>query len=264
MGCMTSSHPLRAPSEGPVGAQTLLNGMAVLEAIDQGARDLAGVQEVVRLPRSTVHRLIQALRSRGFVRDTREGLALGPALIELGFHSLHANPITEVARPVLESLAAETHDTVHLGVEDQASVLYLDKIPGTRGAEMRSRIGYRMPLAVTGIGKALLLDAPDRWEACWQEGRDAAGIPLNAESQQRFLTAMEYYRARGYTFDLEENEPGIRCVAAPVRDGSGALVGAISVAATSPYMARERMDLLVPMVRAAAASISNEMGYHSR
>ncbi|MFP3499457.1 IclR family transcriptional regulator, partial [Pseudomonas sp. SIMBA_059] len=69
-----------------------------------------------------------------------------------------------VARENLEALAERTQDTIHLSVEDGESVLYLHKIPGTRGAEMRSRIGHRMPLTRTGVGKALLLGQEDRWE----------------------------------------------------------------------------------------------------
>lgn len=72
---------------------------------------------------------------------------------------------------------------------------------------------------------------------------------------------MRDYVRRGVSFDLEENEPGIRCVAAPVRDGSGAIVAAVSVSATRPYMPTERLDGLAPVVARAAARISAGLGY---
>jgi DNA-binding IclR family transcriptional regulator len=76
-----------------------------------------------------------------------------------------------------------------------------------------------------------------------------------------FLQRMTTYSAGGYTFDLEENEASIRCVAAPVRDASGAIVAALSVASTIPYMSLERMDELIPVVQREARAISEELGW---
>jgi DNA-binding IclR family transcriptional regulator len=76
-----------------------------------------------------------------------------------------------------------------------------------------------------------------------------------------FLQKMVRYAAGGYAFDLEENEPSIRCVAAPIREASGAIVAAVSVASTIPYMSLERMDELVPLVQREARAISEELGW---
>ncbi|WP_067522614.1 IclR family transcriptional regulator domain-containing protein [Endozoicomonas ascidiicola] len=74
-------------------------------------------------------------------------------------------PLKEIARPVLQELAIETQDTVHLGIQDEDHVFYLDKIPGQRSIEMRSRVGDRLPMAVTGIGKALMVDTSLKYTA---------------------------------------------------------------------------------------------------
>lgn len=244
----------------PKGAQTLLHGLAVLRAVADGARDLPTIQQRLGLPKSTVHRLVQALRFEGYLRDTSAGISLGATLIELGFRSLGDNPIAHVAAPVLDALSKQVLDTVHLAVEDHSTVLYLTKIPGRRGAEMRSQVGYRMPLTRTGIGKAMLIGAPQRWAAQWAvertEGDDEA-------AERDFLAKMKHYRSHGFAYDLEENEPGIRCVAAPIKDASGAVIGAVSVSATAPYMPSDRMAQLVPTVKGAAAMISREMGYRT-
>ncbi|MDA2803826.1 IclR family transcriptional regulator [Nocardiopsis suaedae] len=257
--------------EAPKGAQTLLNGLALVRLVADGVRDVPALQGRTGLRRSTLYRLVQTLRGEGYLRDTPNGLSLGPTLIELGFGALASNPLASVAAPHLQALADEVRDTVHLAVEDHGSVLYLAKIPGQRGAEMRSRVGQRMPLTRTGIGKALLLDARERWVERWRaEGPadEAAASPsarrAGEGAEEDFLGRMEYYRAGGYSYDMEENEPGIRCVAAPVRDGSDAVVGAVSVSATAPYMPAERMRELVPRVQGAAADISAEMGYRGR
>lgn len=253
----------------PKGAQTLLNGLSLVRLVANGARDAPELQRATGLPRSTVHRLLQALRSEGYLRETPAGLGLGATLIELGFGALYANPLPTVAGPHLEGLAAQVLDTVHLAVREYGSVLYLMKIPGQRGAEMRSRVGLRMPLTRTGIGKAMLLDDDaagwvERWRAETPADATAASPAARkagAKAEEDFVARMNHYRKGGYSYDMEENEPGIRCVAAPVRDGSGSIVGAISVSATAPYMPADRMRELLPPVKQIAAAISGEMGY---
>ena len=242
------------------GTQTAARALDVLAAVRAGATDLRGVCAATGIGRSTAHRLVQLLVYRGYLRSSH-GMeySLGPMLIDLGFHALYENPAPVVARPVLLHLAEKYQDTVHLAVEDGGRVLYVDKISGSRGAEMRSRIGYRMPLSRTGIGKALLLDDPGRWAAVYDE--DRAGEAVDPADRELFLQRMARYAEQGVSFDLEENEPGIRCVAACVRDGSSAIVAAISISATNPYMPADRMRALVPVMQQAAAAISRKLGY---
>lgn len=250
----------------PPGTQTLARGIAVVNAVARGHTRLRTIVEHTGVGRSTVHRLLQLLLATGYLRRHDDGAyALGPALIELGYQALQENPVTGVAAPVLRALAERVHDTVHLAIEDRCQVLYLDKIPGTRGAVMRSQIGHRMPLSRTGIGKALLLDGPARWRDQFVAERPAGtadGLTRDVLTADAFVRVMEASAARGVAFDLEENEPGILCVAAPVRDISGSIVAAISVTATRPYMPPERLETLAPIVRDAAARISAALGWH--
>lgn len=248
------------------GTQTLLRGLAILEAIANGARDMRAIGAALGTTRSTTHRLVSSLVQARYLRQVQGGYLLGPKLIELGTIALEQMPLTAVARPHLEALAEATLDTIHLGVRDGDDVLYIDKIPGTRGLEMRSRVGHRMPLASTGIGKAMMLDLdPDLWRSLFEAARRAlAGVnfkPDNRPETSAFLQRMAHYAAGGYTFDLEENEASIRCVAAPIRDASGAIVAAVSVASTIPYMPHDRMDELIPLVQREARAISAELGW---
>jgi DNA-binding IclR family transcriptional regulator len=165
-----------------------------------------------------------------------------------------------IAREHIESLAARTGDTVHLGILDDTQALYLDKIPGSRRVEIRSSIGDLHPLRSTGLGKALILDLGEkRWREMYQAGsRDGKryGVPLNP-----WLKRMHEYAKLGYALDLEENEDRIRCVAAPVRDATEGVIGAISVSSAAQYMDDDRMTALIDEVRAAAHTISREMGW---
>jgi len=163
-------------------------------------------------------------------------------------------------------LSALTGDTIHLAIREDDDVLYLHKNPGRNGPEMRSRVGHRMPLARTGIGKALMLDDNQQdWQRLYQislpvGGRNVLWPQHEEPSWEQFQQRMLEYVKGGYAFDLEDNEPSIRCVAAPVRDASARIVAGISVASTVPYMPLEKMAELIPLVKQAAARLSAELG----
>lgn len=249
------------------GTQTLLRGLAVIHAVAGGARDLKAIAMRVGTTRSTTHRLASALVDERYLRVLPQvGYLLGPRLIELGFQARDEVPLVTLAQPWLDELSSLTGDTIHLAIRDGDEVLYLHKTPGRNGPEMRSRVGHRMPLARTGIGKALILDcAEEEWQRLFDAGERLAMHPPAvaghaAQGWQRFAERMQQYRLLRYAFDLEDNEPSIRCVAAPVRDASGQIVAAISVASTVPYMSLERMRELVPMVQRAAAGVAAQVG----
>jgi DNA-binding IclR family transcriptional regulator len=257
-------------NETPAGTQTLIRGLTVIDAVARGAKSLQAIGGAIGCTRSTTHRLVSALVGTGHLRVVSGlGYVLGSKLIELGYLAREQLPLTAIARPHLEILARRTQDTVHLGLADGTEVFYLDKLPAKRGLEMRSRIGFRMPLAFTGVGKALMLDmTEDRWLDLYEVGRGwhaARGTaPSTLPGLSDFLTRMRSYVEQSCAYDLEENEAGVRCVAAPIRDAGGVIVAAISVASAAQYMPLERLPELRPQVMATAATISRELGWTER
>jgi DNA-binding IclR family transcriptional regulator len=256
------------PSPGTVataltGTQTLMRGLAIVQAVANGARDLRALGAQTGITRSTVHRLASLLVQERYLRVLPgSGYALGPRLIELGFQAREGLPLVELARPHLDALARHTGDTIHLVVREGDEVLYLEKIAGTRGLEMRSRVGQRMPLAKTGVGKALLLDADEaEWKRVFVAGGAASTRVVAGQDWTAFRKRMHSYATGGYAYDLEDNEPSIRCVAAPIRAVDGAIVAGVSVASTLPYLSLERMKELRPVVVATARAISAELGW---
>ncbi|OZI72670.1 IclR family transcriptional regulator [Bordetella genomosp. 2] len=251
-------------SAAPTGTQTLMRGLAIVQAVADGARDLREICARIGVARSTTHRLASSLVQERYLRVVAGvGYALGPKLIELGFQAREAFPLAALARPHLHGLAELTGDTIHLAVRDGDEVLYLEKIPGKKGLEMRSRVGHRMPLAATGVGKALLLDLDESdWRRLQRVGAPVSPRAAGAgQGWEAFRDRMRDYAAHGYAYDLEDNEPSIRCVAAPIRDAGGAIVAALSVSSTVPYLSLERMGELTPTVKQVAAAISAELGW---
>ncbi|TWB18376.1 IclR family transcriptional regulator [Nitrospirillum amazonense] len=243
----------------PSGSQTLLRGLDVIDAVADGVTTFPALSERLGLTKSTAHRLASALVERGYLTFVaREGYALGPKLLELGWSAHQQMHLPSVARPHIERLAAETEDTVHLGILDGTQALYLDKVPGRRRVVIGSRVGERHPIISTGLGKALVLDHD---EAAWRGFYEVRGYTTGMAV---WLERMRIYSAKGYAFDLEENEDQIRCVAAPIRGASGEIVAALSVSSAAQYMADERMEALAEQVRTAAEDISKDLGWTER
>jgi len=250
----------------PPGTQTLMRGLALLECVANGIGDVKGISAQLGTPRSTTHRMLNSLAAEGYLHHIPyRGYLLGPKLIRLGVIALEQRPLTAIARPHLERLAIATGDTVHLGVEEENQVLYLDKISGTRGLEMRSRIGNSKPIASTGVGKALLLGIPEsRWRHLYDEAfseQVRSGVAPMLPPWTEYLEALRGYCRQGWVFDLEENEPGIRCIGAPIYDVRGKVVASVSVASAELYMPHERMAELGPVVLETARAISRDLGW---
>lgn len=245
-------------AQAQAGSQTLLRGLEIIDAVANGAAQLPAIMERVGTTRSTTHRLAAALVQQGYLKfEPRAGYTLGVKLIELGFRAHRQSNLPQIARPVLEQLAAETLDTIHLAVLQDREVIYLDKVSGQRALEFRSRIGGRQPVWSTGVGKALLLDhAETEWRHYFGLGMGSQG-----QDEQGWIRRMREYAAGGYALDLEDNEPQVRCIAAPVRDVTGKIVAAVSVSSTVTYMDDDRMASLIPRVRQAAAQISANLGW---
>ncbi|EHB7665850.1 IclR family transcriptional regulator [Escherichia coli] len=205
-------------SSTTAGAQTLLRRLAVLNAVYNGCHDLKSIGEFTGTTRSTTHRLVTVLVEQRYLRHVPT-------------------------------------QGYQLGIVESDEVLYLEKINSQRGLEMRSRPGHRMPLAITGIGKALILKrTEEEWRTLFLTCGDETKLGA-------FIQNMRRYAACGYAFDLEENEPTIRCIAAPIYNARDEIVAAISVASTTTYMSLARLEELAPYVKSCAEEISAELGW---
>lgn len=240
---------------------------AVLDAVAAGCRDAQSIEISVGTTRSTTHRLLSYLHQAGFVRQIDgRGYMLGSRLIELGSMALAQMPLTAIARPLIERLAAETGDTVHLSVRDGDEVVYVDKIGGTRGLEMRSAIGLRKPLALTGTGKAMMLDLHEQeWARLYKTAKAEMSLekpkPPGFLPWARFIADMRLYQERGYTMEKEENQASIVCVGAPIRDARNSIVAGLSIASAAIFMPPQRMVNLIPATQSCAMEISKGLGF---
>ena len=239
------------------GAESVLGKvMAVLQAFrpDDHALPLAELVRRTGLPKTTAHRLLGDLvDARLLERDSHGGYRLGGRLFELGMRASVERRLLEVAVPFLQDLYERTHETVHLGVLEGTEVVYVSKIGGHRQAQTPSRVGGRMPLHCTAIGKALLAHAG---EALFGEVVTAGlerRTPRTITGPGLLRRQLDKAVETGVAFEHEESAVGLVCVAAPVLDVHDRPLAAVSV--TGP-VTRFRPDQHVAPVRAAAAGIA--------
>jgi len=229
-----------------------------------------GVSEIgarTGLHRSTAHRILMALEYNDLIKQNPETgkYHLGIKLFKLGHQAVSQLNLREICRPFLTRVTKETQETVHLAVLDDNQVLYLDKVEGPHALRMPSRVGRHIPTYCTSLGKAMLSCLDDREVKNIFRSHGLKAYTVNtARNLDQLLANLRGVRKRGYAVDDEEIELGLRCVGAPIRDYTGAMVGAISVAAPSARLAEKKIPVFGRLVMTIAEEISEKLGYATR
>ena len=237
----------------------MTKALGLLDHVSAEPRSLGELVTVTGLPKSTVHRLATVLVHAGFLRLDVNRYVLGYRIMELGELAKRQVRLLPVARRHMEALSAACHETVHLGELVGAAVVYLEKVEGARGLQMRSRIGLTAPAGITAMGKAMIACQP---EDAWVQYFDPSlrHTPNTMVDASAFRVELRATRARGYAFDREENELGICCVAAPITDSTGVARAAVSVSGAVIFLPAERLEAVAADVVACADAISRELG----
>jgi IclR family transcriptional regulator, acetate operon repressor len=241
--------------------------LSVLDALDvaqaNGRSRLGDIAARAGLPKSTVHRILGRLVARGYARAEGDGFyVLGPRILTLAGELLHQLDPRSYAVPILRDLHAEVGHTVHFAVLADDEAVYMDKLMDPRAPyQFASRVGGRIALHCTAIGKALLAAMPP------EEARDVLDRrPLERRTPNTLVTTAELraeldrVRERGFAIDDEENERNVRCVGSAVCDHRGLPTHAISVSALTVELSLADATALGPRVAAGARALSSALG----
>ncbi|GAA5188751.1 IclR family transcriptional regulator [Rugosimonospora acidiphila] len=214
------------------------------------------------LSKSSVLRLAAPLIEVDLLARDREtgAFRLGHGALRLGQAYLSRLDLRTVAAPHAYQLMRATNHTVHLVVYDAPHVVYVDKVENEANVRMASRVGSRAPAHRTGVGKAILAWLPAAALDEALAGELAASTPNSITDPRRLRAELARIRERGYAVDDRENEPEVRCVAAPIFDHADAVAAALSVSGLSSRLSTARVRELGPMVARTARQISWEMG----
>lgn len=209
---------------------------------------------------STAHRILAAMAAAGFVERLDGGAyRLGIRLLELGALVKARLSLRDVAHPWLQRLHRATGESVNLGIRDGDHIVYIERTSGGRSAvRVVHIVGSRAPLHTTATGKLFLAEEP-RAEVERYIARTglAPMTPRSITESTRLYEELERVRHEGLAYDLDEQEVGVRCIAAGIRDEGGTLVAGLSLSTPA-----ERYDpALAAAVKRTAEAISRALGH---
>ncbi|MFW6850119.1 DNA-binding transcriptional regulator KdgR [Burkholderia gladioli] len=236
-----------------------------------GASGTAGAAELSQqlgMSRPVVQRLLQTLESLGYVARVAgedgagEHYRLAIRLFELGAKALESVDLVREADLEMRHIASMTREAIHLGALDEDAIIYIHKIDADYGLRMQSRVGRRNPLYSTAIGKVLLAFMPEdevRETLARVEFKPSTARTLG--SAEALIAILPQVRRQAYGEDDEEQEEGLRCLAAPIFNRFGNAVAALSISFPTMRCGANTRTHYVELLREAAQAVSERIGY---
>lgn len=212
-------------------------------------------------PKATLYRFLQTLTHQGMLTldPDRGTYALGVRLVRLAHAAWQQSSLAPLARPHLDTLAAQTGETIHLAQMDMGQVLYVDKRNAARPVDMFSQAGKVGPAYCTGVGKAMLAYLPaDQLQTVLSRQSFHRFTPQTYATPAALIAELHAIRARGHAFDREEHEPGIICVAVPILTRQGRVMGAISLTSTTQRTTLAALESCADQIKQTAGKIAAE------
>lgn len=258
--------PHSKTGDSPYRVQVLDRALDILRVLGECQSDcsLAETCAALKLHKSTVHRLMMVLERHRLIEkhpDTGR-YRLGLRLFELGSKAISVLDLRERSRPFLDQVLCETQETVHLCILDEGEVLYLEKLEPQRSVRLASRVGRRVAAYCTSVGKAILAELPEpEVDRIIRRSGLKRITPNTITTPSALKEELRKIRTRGYSIDDEENEEGVRCVGAVVRDYSGRPAAAISVSGPAFRVSKTNVAEIAKSVTQAATGLSRELGH---
>jgi IclR family acetate operon transcriptional repressor len=261
-GCARKGAPM-TDTAVHVGESSLSRGLSLLELFSPDESEIS-IREMARrtgMPKSTTHRLVGDLLRWGALERGRKGVRLGVRLFELGHLVPDHSRLRELAIPFAHSLNEITKLTSNLAVREGNEIIYIEKINSLGLRVPHSRVGGRLPMHCTGLGKSILAFSSPQFVDSILDAPLAPLAPRTITDPEVLRRELADIRNSRVAYDLEESRPGLFCVAAPIFTRNDKVIGAISVTgATSSSQARSFSGVVL----ASAQALSRALGAGSR
>jgi DNA-binding IclR family transcriptional regulator len=220
---------------------------------EKGEAGVTELAEELGHAKSTIHSHLRTLEEQHILVREKNGYRLSLRLLDMATHVREQVGNYDVIRKEVDALAEETGEIVQFGLEEHGKVSYLYKKKGDSGVETASAIGTQQPMYSTSLGKTILAYLPaERIEEITTSADYEVMTSNTISSQSELYDELETIREQGYGIDDEENIEGLRCVAAPVKDGK-TVRGAISITGPSSRFTIDRIhDELSDKVQGSA------------
>ncbi len=247
--------------------KSLHKTLDIIEIIaEKGSIGIRELSSLVGFPVGTTHRIVATLAKRRFlVQDpATRNYSLSLRFLELGTRVQQQFNLTSIARPYLEKLVQETGESANLAVLDRDDAVYLDHVRSNHMLQLFTRLGARVPLYATGVGKMFLSQLSE------QELKDYLArtvmVPRTSHTilnNGALSKELAHIKKVGFSVDNEEMEEGVRCVAALVLDHRKKPAAALSLSGAVTRITFERIEYFGEMVKQYAIRISESLGFNS-
>jgi IclR family pca regulon transcriptional regulator len=240
--------------------EALARGLDVIRAFQprQPVMSLTAVASAAGLARPTARRVLLTLERLGYARSVDRGYELTPRVLDLGMSYVLSRNLWEVARPHMEQLVAQTHESSSIAQLDGSDIIYVARVAVPKIVALVVTIGTRFPAMQTSLGKVLLAAMPlaDAEGVLAQPSR--SGItPRWLPTAEERAASLRQVRARGWALTDEELAAGIRSVAVPLRDGDGNVIASLNVNAHAAETPVEVLtEKYLPLLLQTAGAIS--------
>ncbi|WP_328394444.1 IclR family transcriptional regulator [Nocardia sp. NBC_00416] len=238
--------------------QSLGRGLAVIRSFDADhpRRTLSDVAKATGLTRATARRFLLTLVELGYVRTDSSLFWLTPRVLELGYSYLSSVSLPEVAGPHLEALANQVHESTSVSILDGQDIVYIARVPVNRIMTVSITIGTRFPAFGTSMGRVLLAGLSETaFEAYLAAVTLTPLTDRTVPTVDQLRAEVRRTRESGYCLVDQELEEGLRSMAAPIRDHTGAVCAAVNISTHAARYSPDtvRADLLPPLLATAAA-----------
>jgi len=253
------------PGAATVQVQSLTRGLSLLEALAraEGGLTLTDLAQRVQLAPSTAHRLLATLEKMGYVYQGGEmgRWYIGLQAFTVGTSFLANRDFVAQSHVYMRRLMEQSGETANLAILDGTEAVFIDQVQCRETMRTIVRLGSRVPLHASGVGKAIFAALPDEQIEAILKVKGLQRITENTITVPETMWAsLRVIRQRGFSFDDEEHLIGTRCVASPIYDEHAEALGAISLAGPVSRLPDSRIKQLGPVVAHIAEDITKKLG----
>lgn len=247
--------------------QAVSHALDLLEQFHEDIDEL-GVTELskrLKLHKNNVFRLLATLESRGYIEQNKatENYRLGLKALELGQTFIKQMGLLRQAKPILERMVEQSNETSYVVIYKDRHVVYLDVVETNLTVRVVSRVGSRLPAYCTAAGKIhLAYMTEEELDELLPQIEYVQHTPTTITNPEALRKELQRIREQGYSLDDEELDLSVRCLAAPIRDYTRRIVGAISISGPTMRVSSERIQSeLIPLVLDSAKELSTRLGF---
>ena len=240
--------------------EAIARGLDVITAFGPAARtmSLSEVATSTGLARPTARRILRTLEMQGYVHSVGGSFALTPKVMDLGMSYVRSMGLWPIARPHMEALVRKTHESTSIAQLDGSDIIYTCRVAVPKLVTLAVEIGTRFPAMQTSLGRVLLAAlSDDEVEQILAEPNRSRIEPRWKPTPAERVKELSHVRAQGWALADEELAPGVRSIAAPIRDGAGRVIAALNVNAhAAETSVKTLVDEHLPRLLHAASDIS--------